>query len=256
MNQMLKKASSVCAAAVCAASLMFSGASVVMAGSEIDEEIMTQITMTAEGLTQTIIPLSDEEIEAYLESGDEFTEGAMTAWDDARDEVGELKEAGKAEVEFSNHQYTATVPVDFEKLDAKFVYVFEDVEGVLTPVSASVDVQYPLSTTMKNAGLNTVMGLGTVFVILVLLIFIISLFKFIPGSPAAAKKEKKEEAPVPAPAAVPVPAPAAVPVQETVQAADDTELIAVIAAAIAAAEGTTTDGFVVRSIRKINRPRR
>ena len=149
MNQMLKKASSVCAAAVCAASLMFSGASVVMAGSEIDEEIMTQITMTAEGLTQTIIPLSDEEIEAYLESGDEFTEGAMTAWDDARDVVGELKEAGKAEVEFSNHQYTATVPVDFEKLDAKFVYVFEDVEGVLTPVSASVDVQYPLSTTMK-----------------------------------------------------------------------------------------------------------
>ena len=161
MNQMLKKASSVCAAAVCAASLMFSGASVVMAGSEIDEEIMTQITMTAEGLTQTIIPLSDEEIEAYLESGDEFTEGAMTAWDDARDVVGELKEAGKAEVEFSNHQYTATVPVDFEKLDAKFVYVFEDVEGVLTPVSASVDVQYPLSTTMKNAGLNTVCLLYT-----------------------------------------------------------------------------------------------
>ena len=68
MNQMLKKASSVCAAAVCAASLMFSGASVVMAGSEIDEEIMTQITMTAEGLTQTIIPLSDEEIEAYLDT--------------------------------------------------------------------------------------------------------------------------------------------------------------------------------------------
>ena len=38
--------------------------------------------------------------------------------------------------------------------------------------------------------------------------------------------------------------------------ADDTELIAVIAAAIAAAEGTTTDGFVVRSIRKINRKKR
>lgn len=251
MNQMLKKASSVCAAAVCAASLMFSGASVVMAGSEIDEEIMTQITMTAEGLTQTIIPLSDEEIEAYLESGDEFTEGAMTAWDDARDEVGELKEAGKAEVEFSNHQYTATVPVDFEKLDAKFVYVFEDVEGVLTPVSASVDVQYPLSTTMKNAGLNTVMGLGTVFVILIMLIFLISLFQFIPGSGAqeakAKKKAAEEAAAAPTPATV-----AADPVQE----ADNSELIAVIAAAIAASEGTSTDGFVVRSIRKINRKKR
>ena len=247
MNQMLKKASVVCAAAACAASLTFSGTAVVMADSEIDETTMTQIVMTAEGLTDTIIPLGDEEIEAYMESGDEFTISAMTAWEDAKAEVGQLKEAGEAEVEYSNKQYTATVPVDFDKLDANFVYVFEDVDGVLTPVSVSVDVQYPLSTTMKNAALNTVMGLGTVFVILILLIFIISLFKFIPGS-SAAKKEKKED--------VPAPAPAAVPVQETVQAADDTQLIAVIAAAIAAAEGTTTDGFVVRSIRKINRPRR
>ena len=31
---------------------------------------------------------------------------------------------------------------------------------------------------------------------------------------------------------------------------DDTELVAVIAAAIAAAEGTSTDGFVVRSIKR------
>lgn len=247
MNQMLKRISSVCAAAVCTVSLTFSGAAVVMADSEIDEATMTQIVMTAEGLTDTIIPLSDEEIEAYLNSGDEFTEGAMTAWNDVKAEVGEFVESGEAEVEFSNRQYTATVPVDFEKLDAEFIYVFEDADGMVTPVSVAVNVQYPLSTTMKNAGLNTLMGLGTVFVILILLIFVISLFKFIPGS-AGTKKEKKEEAPTPAP----VPA---VPVQETVQDADE-ELVAVIAAAIAAAEGTTTDGFVVRSIRKIKRPRR
>ena len=62
-------------------------------------------------------------------------------------------------------------------------------------------------------------------------------------------------APITAPAAAPAPAPAAAPA-EVQEAADDTELIAVIAAAIAAAEGTTTDGFVVRSIRKINRKKR
>ena len=55
-------------------------------------------------------------------------------------------------------------------------------------------------------------------------------------------------------AAAPAPAPVAAPVEAA--EADDTELIAVIAAAIAAAEGTTTDGFVVRSIRKINRKKR
>lgn len=218
-----------------------------MADSEIDETIKTQILMTAEGLTDTIIPLSEEEIDAYMESGDEFTMGAMTAWEGAKDEVGELVETGETEVEYSNRQYTATIPVDFEKLDAKFVYVFEDVDGVVTPVSVAVDVQYPLSTTMKNAAMNTLMGLGTVFAVLVLLIVIISAFKFIPGS-SAGKKEKKETAPAP----VPVPA----PVQQAAEVYDDTELIAVIAAAIAAAEGTTTDGFVVRSIRKIKRPRR
>jgi hypothetical protein len=37
---------------------------------------------------------------------------------------------------------------------------------------------------------------------------------------------------------------------EEAEEMDDTELVAVIAAAIAAAEGTTTDGFVVRSIKR------
>ena len=140
------------------------------------------------------------------------------------------------------------VPVTFEKEDAEFIYVFDK---NLTPTSLSVDVKYSFATTMKNAALNTVMGLGTVFVILIMLIFLISLFQFIPGSGAqeakAKKKAAEEAAAAPTPATV-----AADPVQE----ADNSELIAVIAAAIAASEGTSTDGFVVRSIRKINRKKR
>ena len=38
--------------------------------------------------------------------------------------------------------------------------------------------------------------------------------------------------------------------ENSTEEADDTELIAVISAAIAAAEGTDTDGFIVRSIRR------
>ena len=73
----------------------------------------------------------------------------------------------------------------------------------------------------------------------------------IPDDSELTEEEKKaaEEA------AASTPAPAVVdaaPVQE----ADNSELIAVIAAAIAASEGTSTDGFVVRSIRKINRKKR
>ena len=245
MNQMFKKASSVFTAIVCAASITFSGASLVLADGEIDEQTKTTIETTAEGLTNTIIPLTEDEIAAYMESGDAFTENAMTAWDSAREDLGDLKKAGSAEIEYSNDEYTATVPVEFEKEDAEFIYVFDK---NLTPTSLSVDVKYSFATTMKNAALNTIMGLGTVFVILIMLI---SLFQFIPGSgaqEAKAKKKAAEEA-----ASAPTPAPvAAAPVQE----ADNSELLAVIAAAIAASEGTSTDGFVVRSIRKINRKKR
>ena len=232
MNQMFKKASSVFTAIVCAASITFSGASLVLADGEIDEQTKTTIETTAEGLTNTIIPLTEDEIAAYMESGDAFTENAMTAWDSAREELGDLKKAGSAEIEYSNDEYTATVPVEFEKEDAEFIYVFDK---NLTPTSLSVDVKYSFATTMKNAALNTIMGLGTVFVILVMLIFLISLFQFVPGSGAQQEKAKKKAAE---------------------EAADNSELIAVIAAAIAASEGTSTDGFVVRSIRKINRKKR
>ena len=84
--------------------------------------------------------------------------------------------------------------------------------------------------------------MGTVFAVLIFIAFIISLFKYIPAIQAAfSKKTKKEEAVVES---------AQVPVVETVDETDDLELVAVIAAAIAAYEGTTTDGFVVRSIKR------
>lgn len=246
MKHILKKMSSCLTAVLCAASLTMAGATVVCAEEEIDEAVKTQLLMTAEGLTETIIPLSDEQIDSYMESGDEFTMGAMEAWEGSKEEVGEKSEkqddAGKTEIEFANDQYTVTVPVLFEKADANFVYVF-DKNGM--PISMSVDVKYPMGVTLQHAGLNTLMGIGTVFVMLIFLSFIIYLFKFVPVL-FGEKKEKKEEAK--APAAV-----AAVPVQEET---DDTELIAVISAAIAASEGTSTDGFVVRSIRKVNRKKR
>ena len=246
MKQIIKRASSVCAALLCAASLTVAGVSVVAADSEIDETVKMQITMTAEGLTQTIVPLSEEDINNYMESGDDFSESAMVAWSRAKGELGELKETGESQVDVSNDQYTVTVPAEFEKADANFVYVFD--ENAM-PISMTVDIQYPMSVNLQRAGLNTLMGLGTVFVMLIFLSFVIYLFRFIPG--LVEGKKKKQEA-APAPETTPV---VAAPAEET-EAVDDTELIAVIAAAIAAAEGTTTDGFVVRSIRKVNRKKR
>ena len=83
--------------------------------------------------------------------------------------------------------------------------------------------------------------MGTVFVVLIFISFIIYLLGFIPklqkklsGKGKAA--EEKKETPVQAAPAPAVSAPQAA-------GTDDGELAAVIAAAIAASEGTSTDGF-------------
>ena len=90
-------------------------------------------------------------------------------------------------------------------------------------------------------------GILTVFVALIILIGLIKVMELVIGGVT-----KKKAAPVPAPAA-PAPAPA---IEETAEEEDEGELIAVIAAAVAAAmEAAGAEeptGFVVRSIRRIN----
>ena len=105
---------------------------------------------------------------------------------------------------------------------------------------------------IPQALVNTVIAMGTVFLVLILISFIISLLKFIPI--VMDKLTKKEEPVQPVPQAQPVSAPKPV-VQTPAAPADDTQLIAVITAAVAAAmeqDGVAVpaDGLVIRSIKK------
>ena len=248
----IKKITSVCMALLVMAALIIGSTSMVFAADEVDDSIKNSLVTATEGWTDQIIGFSDEEMEGYLNSEDGFTKNAAEAWKSAKDELGKKKDNnGETIVTLKDGLYTVTVPVKFEKADANFVYSFD---STMTPSTLSVDVQYSMAQTLQRAGLNTLMGIGTVFVMLVLLSLLISLFRFIPNPEAkkaaeakAAKAAKEAEA-----AAIA----AAAPAQAEENLADDGELVAVIAAAIAAAEGTTTDGFVVRSIRKAKRSRR
>lgn len=245
--KIFRKITSVCMAVLVMMALVIGSSCVAFAADEVDDTVKTTLVNTAEGLTDTIIGLSDDDIENYMNSGDDFTTSAMQSWQSSKEELGEKKDSnGETTVTLDDEEYTVTVPVKFESADANFVYVFDSTG---TPTSMTVDVQYGMGKTLERAGLNTVMGLATVFIMLIFLSFLISLFKYIPNPEA--KKAAEAKAAREAQAAAAAPAPVA---EEP--AADDGELVAVIAAAIAAAEGTTPDGFVVRSIRKVKRNKR
>lgn len=108
-----------------------------------------------------------------------------------------------------------------------------------------------LGSKMTTAALNTLIGIFTVFAVLIIIIGVISLFRFIPIiQDKLTKKNKVQESADSAATQI-------VTTEEATDVSDDLELVAVIAAAIAASEGAaSTDGFVVRSIRKVNRVRR
>ncbi len=116
------------------------------------------------------------------------------------------------------------------------------------------DLVDSFGTSIKRAAMNTLIGLGTVFVVLLFLSFIIGQIHWIPDILEGRKKSKEAAMAAAAPKAAPAPAPAVQEVaEETVEETDDLELVAVITAAIAASEQAPADGFVVRSIRRRGR---
>ncbi|MCQ4775040.1 OadG family protein [Lacrimispora saccharolytica] len=169
---------------------------------------------------------------------------SVQSWVNAKEELGAYKQILAQDIEVDDD---IVIKTDCE---------FENGESVVTTTLSLDDLslvsmefataEKTMGQKMEEAVLNTLMGVCVVFVMLFFLSFLISQFKHISKLEEGFKKKNAPAAPAPAPVAAPAPV-------EEEEVTDDGELIAVIAAAIAAAEGTSTDGFVVRSIKKSNR---
>lgn len=166
--------------------------------------------------------------------------------------MGEIVSVGNGTATISGETIIVTVPVQGTKKNAEIEMIYSN-DQFFDLQSFAVNVQYSFGETMAKAGENTLVGIGTVFVMLILISFIISLFAYIPKIQESLTKKKespKTEAIEKAVAQIEKSEEAAV----SEDLSDDLELVAVIAAAIAAYEGSASaDGFVVRSIRKVNR---
>ena len=194
-----------------------------------------------------------EEVEYMLNSqygiyvdGNAFM-SAADSFHAAKDSMGAITGTTGAKAEIDGSQIIVEVSVTGEKKNGTAEVIFSN-DMFLTMESAAMNPSSTVGELMANAGLNTLIGMGTVFAVLILISLIISAFKVIPKiQESRAKKNAPKEEPAGIDNAV-----SRIVEQEVVEEeADDLELVAVIAAAIAASEGAvTTDGFVVRSVRK------
>lgn len=203
-----------------------------------------------QSIEQTLDQLSqftDEQIAQYMDSSDLATSRLVATWDTAREACGRFEGINYYDVEEEGNNLTFTMDADYEaakavgsKVTVQVLFNMKD-----NSTSYSWNVKETLGRSMRAAGMNTVIGILTVFVTLVFLSFLIYLFRFIPNGEKKSRKDTEVEA---AKAAA---VPAAEPVIEE-EETDDLELIAVISAAIAAAEGSSVPegGYVVRSIKR------
>jgi sodium pump decarboxylase gamma subunit len=222
----------------------------------ITEDMASNCADISSQSVEALASYDEATLSAMAENRDDFTRQAVGEWLEQVKELGTYKSSDKASsvIDLEAETVTVSVPAVFEKngVESRAVVTFlfnyyKDLSTEqMVPAYMTLAKEETFAGNMGGAGINTLMGVGTVFVVLIFLIFVISLFKYI--NKIGAKKETKAAPAVqPAPvAAVPVPA-----VEENLT--DDLELVAVISAAIAASENTSTDSFVVRSIKKVNR---
>ena len=218
----------------------------------LDSETTAYMVQTAGSLLQEVTSMAESDIDAII-AQNAAAPGVITGLESYKSLEGDLGALVSVydlgTVTEVDDGYEIAIDAQFEKRQCQFVLgVDHDVAQI---TSMTFNPVYSLGENMTKAALNTLMGMGTVFVVLIFISLLISCFKYIN---VIEKKMKEKSAPAPAAAPAPAPAPAPVPVAvEEEDVTDDLELVAVITAAIAAASENTVpaDGLVVRSIRRV-----
>lgn len=234
--------------------------SISMDGTPVEDAMGQSLLLSA---AQTL-GASDEQLvvqgKLAQSQGDTVSAELYQAQLDVREEMGALRsvdiEDGSV-VLLEDGSYTVILPVEFAEGTKKYVMnlnmATQQIQAQFTDMSAGVEEDSSIGGLLRTASVYTLIGLGTVFCVLVFISLLIFCFKFIHAweegqkNKAADKKAEPAKAPAPAVSALQTTGP---------ELADDAELVAVMAAAIAAYEGTSPNGLVVRSIRRVSSSRR
>lgn len=243
-----------------------SGCSILAETKPVDQNTTEQL----ESIAQTVIEgayaqLTAEDAAQFVAEGPEYVElifeqamgikvdgqamiNAFDSWNRAAEEIGGYVETTqfRAVSNTKGTEVVVTADVVGEKRTAQVEFIFKN-DLYHTITSSATNVDYTFGEKMQKAGLNTLMGMGTVFFVLILLAIIISCFGFIQKFQNAADKKKALETKSVDNVVAQI--------AEKEELADDLELVAVITAAIYAANaasGAGSDDFVVRSIKRVS----
>ncbi len=253
MKQYMKRVMLVLCMVTCLFSLSACSASTDVVEEEtLNPQMEAYFAQGTEGLLETITDMDKAEAEqseaGLLKQKEAGLASGVTSWINVMHDTGAYGEIISSTTEAGEDEtYISTVLAQFENRNVEFkvYYAWDDRQQNFMPTSITFSPEYTTGEKMAKAGMNTLMGMGTVFLVLIFISLLISCFKFINEFEKKVKAKEAKAAPA-APAAVQT----AEPVAAAEELVDDLELVAVITAAIAAATNSSTDGLVVRSIKR------
>ena len=286
MRRFVKRMAAVLLASACLLGLWGCSASQAEDGAQAPA-IGTNGTPVEDAMAQSLIlsaaqtlAASDEQliIQKHLSEaqGDAASAEIYQSQLDARLEMGGLKAVDLEDasaVLLEDGSYTIIIPVTFD--EGEMLYLMnlnmatQEIRAQFADSSAMDTEDSSISGLLQSASVNTAVGMGTVFVLLNYMSLSIYCFKYLHQWEEGKKGTEAKKASAPASAAAKS-APAAAPssaaapagdkdeelaavMAAAIAASEDEDLVAVITAAIAAYEGTSSNGLVVRSIRRADR---
>ena len=244
--------------------------------AEYEADISTDGTLVEDAMAQSIVFSaaqtlggSQEQLivnrDMSLASGDESGASIYEKQLAVRKEMGDMRSVDLENAQtylLADGSYTVVIPVTFT--EGKMDYLLnlnmatQQISAGFTAEGSS-DENTTTAQKTETAVVYTAIGMGTVFAVLIFISLLIYCFKFI--SPAGRKAEEERKAAAPAaPAPAPAPLQAASDTEEeeiaaviaaAIAAAQEDEVAAAITAAITAYEGSSSNGLVVRSIRRL-----
>ena len=241
---------------------------------EIDREAVYSTARAVISVYDSIRPESYEQIEGFAEDEleqvtamlgqqglnitPEAFKNGFTSYKTSLEDLGSFTDISDlTEVTEKNDEITAHLIVTGTESRPDGAPRTADIEIIMTRSlkveSAAFNVVQTTGEKLSHAGLNTLLGMGTTFTILILISIVIYLLSFVPKLMEGGKKENNKSTD-----AVDKTIDQIIAKEEVAKASTSSndELIAVISAAIAAYESSATgrtvtpDTFIVRSLKK------
>ena len=148
-----------------------------------EEQKAEEARAFAENLIFRLAQASEEELDELRDTGSDSIKIAIANWDNVKEELGVPVEILDQKVNISEDGKTYTIVSDVKYdgvSDNTKVTDTVDLNVRTNVYTVDFDVAYPKGKLFGEAALNTIMGIGTVFLVLLFLSWLISNIHWIP----------------------------------------------------------------------------